>query len=166
MEQPTTFELTPQMRQSIDVWVEKFPAEKKSSAVIAALTIVQKQEGWLSEAMMNAVAEYLQMAKTAVYEVATFYSLYNLNPTGKYRIDVCTNVSCLLCGCDEIVKHLKKRLHIGFGETTTDGRFTLKEVECLAACGGAPAMQIDGQYYEYLTPQKVDEIIDTWEAKS
>jgi NADH-quinone oxidoreductase subunit E len=165
MEQSQAFELTPLMRKDIDVWVKKFPPEKKISAVISALTIVQKQEGWLSDAMMNAVAEYLDIPQTAVYEVATFYSLYNLKPTGKYRIDVCTNVSCMLCGCDTIVKHLQQRLGIGFGETTDDGRYTLKEVECLAACGGAPAMQLDGQYFEHLTPEKVDKILDALEAK-
>lgn len=159
------FALTPAMRQDIDVWVNKFPPEKKTSAVIAALTIVQKQEGWLSLPMMNAIAEYLHMPQSAVYEVATFYSMYNLEPIGKYRIDVCTNVSCMLCGCETIVAHLKARLNIGFGETTPDGRYTLKEVECLAACGGAPAMQIDGQYYEHLTPSIVDEILDRLEAK-
>lgn len=165
METKAIFKLTPQMCKSITKWVKKFPKEQKSSAVIAALSIVQKQEGWLSDDMMNAVAEFLEMPKSAVYEVATFYSMYNLKPTGKYRIDVCTNVSCMLCGCDKIVTHLQKRLGINMGETTENKRFTLKEVECLAACGGAPAMQIDGHYYEHLTPEKVDEIITQWEAK-
>ncbi len=166
MEQFATFELTPKMRLDIDAWVNKFPPEKKSSAVIAALTIVQNQESWLSLPMMNAVADYLQMPQSAVYEVATFYSMFNLEPTGQYRIDVCTNVSCMLCGCDTIVAHLKERLNIGFGETTKDGRFTLKEVECLAACGGAPALQVDGQYHEHLTPEKVDAILARLEAKA
>lgn len=166
MENNTLFQLTPVMCDSIDEWVKKFPKEQKASAVIAALSIVQKHEGWLSDAMMNAIAAYLEMPKSAVYEVATFYSMYNLKPIGKYRIDVCTNVSCMLCGCDKIVAHLKQRLDIGFGETTLDKRFTLKEVECLAACGGAPAMQIDGEYYENLTPEKVDEILSVWEQKA
>ena len=160
-----TFKLTPQMCKAINHWVKKFPKEQKSSAVIAALSIVQQQEGWLSDAMMNAVAEYLEMPKSAVYEVATFYSMYNLEPIGKYRIDVCTNISCMLCGCDKIVAHLQKRLGIGFGQTTENKKFTLKEVECLAACGGAPAMQIGGEYYEHLTPEKVDTILKQWEAK-
>lgn len=166
MDMNTTFNLTQEMRTSIDVWVAKFPVEQKSSAVMAALTIVQKAQGWLSDEMMNAVAEYLSMPKSAVYEVATFYSMYNLKPTGKYRIDVCTNVSCMLCGCDKIVAHLEERLGINLGETTSDNRFTLKEVECLAACGGAPAMQIDGHYYEHLTPEKVDVILKQWEKRA
>ncbi len=166
MDNQSTFTLNPEQKQAIDAWVAKFPIEQKSSAVISALSIVQKQQGWLSDDMMNAVAIYLDMPKSAVYEVATFYSMYNLKPTGKYRIDVCTNVSCMLCGCDKIVDHLKNRLGINLGETTQDNRFTLKEVECLAACGGAPAMQIDGEYYENLTPEKVDEILTQWEKKA
>ncbi len=166
MDMNTTFNLTHNMRTDIDVWVAKFPAEQKSSATIAALSIVQKEQGWLSDAMMNAVADYLEMPKSAVYEVATFYSMFNLKPTGKYRIDVCTNVSCMLCGCDKIVEQLENRLGINLGETTQDQRFTLKEVECLAACGGAPAMQIAGHYYEHLTPEKVDIIISEWEKKA
>lgn len=166
MQTNTPYILTAQMRESIDTWVAKFPPAQKSSAVIAALSIVQKQEAWLSDEMLDAVADYLSMPKSAVYEVATFYSMYNLKPTGKYRIDVCTNVSCMLCGCDKIVNHLQQRLGIGFGQTTKDNRFTLKEVECLAACGGAPAMQIDGEYYEHLTPEKVDKILSQWEQQA
>ncbi|MFA6037735.1 MAG: NADH-quinone oxidoreductase subunit NuoE [Legionellales bacterium] len=166
MEINTTFNLTQEMRTSIDAWVAKFPLEQKSSATIAALTIVQKQQGWLSDDMMNAVANYLQMPKSAVYEVATFYSMFNLKPTGKYRIDVCTNVSCMLCGSEKVVEQLQNRLGINLGETTSDNRFTLKEVECLAACGGAPCMQIDGQYYEHLTASSVDTIISEWEKRA
>lgn len=162
----TTFNLTKEMRTSIDAWVAKFPQEQKQSATIAALTIVQKEQGWLSDEMMNAVAEYLQMPKSAVYEVATFYSMFNLKPTGKYRIDVCTNISCMLCGSDKIVEALEDRLNIGLGGTTKDNRFTLKEVECLAACGGAPCMQIDGHYYENLTASSVDTIISEWEKRA
>lgn len=158
-------QLTPAIKREIDEWTAKFPADKKASAVLAALTIVQTHEGWVSEESMNAVADYLDMPRIAVYEVATFYTLYNLKPVGKYRLDVCTNISCMLCGCGKIVKHLKDRLNIDFGETTPDGLFTLKEVECLAACGGAPAMQIGKTYYEHLTPEKVDDLLQTLRDK-
>ena len=105
----------------------------------------------------------LGMPKIAVYEVATFYSMYELKPIGKHKVSVCTNISCMLCGCDEIVKHLQSKLKIKLGETTPDGRFTLKSVECLAACAGAPMMQIGRDYYENLTPQKVDDILASLE---
>jgi NADH-quinone oxidoreductase subunit E len=109
---------------------------------------------------MDQVADYLDLPPIAVYEVATFYSMYELKPVGRHKICVCTNVSCLVCGSDGIVDHLKQRLGIGFGETTADGKFSLKEVECLGACGGAPMMQIGKQYYENLTPELVDSILD------
>jgi len=137
----------------------KYPPERKSSAVMAALRIAQAEHGWLSVPLMDFVAELLEMRPIQVYEVATFYSMYDLKPVGKYKISVCTNVSCMLCGSDLIVKHLEKRLGIKLGQTTPDGKFTLKEVECLAACGGAPMFQIGDTYYEHLTPQKVDEIL-------
>jgi len=137
----------------------KYPPERKSSAVMAALRIAQAEHGWLSVPLMDFVAELLEMRPIQVYEVATFYSMYDLKPVGKYKISVCTNVSCMLCGSDLIVKHLEKRLGIKLGQTTPDGKFTLKEVECLAACGGAPMFQIGDTYYEHLTPQMVDEIL-------
>jgi len=139
--------------------VSKYPVDRKSSAVMAALRIAQDEHGWLSVPLMDFVAEVLEMRPIQVYEVATFYSMYDLKPVGKYKISVCTNVSCMLCGSDTIVQHLEKRLGIKLGQTTGDGRFTLKEVECLAACGGAPMFQIGKKYYENLTPQKVDEIL-------
>jgi len=139
--------------------IAKYPAERKASAVMATLRIAQEEHGWLSVPLMDYVAELLGMRPIQVYEVATFYSMYDLKPVGKHKISVCTNVSCLLCGSDAIVKHLEKRLGIKLGETTADGRYTLKEVECLAACGGAPMFQIGKTYYENLTPQKVDEIL-------
>lgn len=139
--------------------IAKYPADRKSSAVMAALRIAQEEHGWLPVPLMDYVAELLGMRPIQVYEVATFYSMYDLKPVGKHKICVCTNVSCMLCGSDAIVKHLEKRLGIKFGETTADGRYTLKEVECLAACGGAPMFQIGKTYYENLTPQKVDEIL-------
>jgi len=152
--------LSEQSRSEIDTWIAKYPPEQKQSAVMGALTIVQKANGgYLTTELMDAVAEYLEMAPIAVYEVATFYSMYELKPVGKHKICVCTNVSCMLCGSDDIVAHLKQKLNIGFGETTADKKFTLKEVECLGACGGAPMMQIGKTYYENLTSEKIDDIL-------
>jgi len=139
--------------------IAKYPPDRKSSAVMAALRIAQAEHGWLSVPLMDFVAEFLEMRPIQVYEVASFYTMYDLKPVGKHKISVCTNVSCMLCGSDQIVKHLQQRLGIKLGETTPDKKFTLKEVECLAACGGAPMFQIGDNYYENLTPQKVDEIL-------
>jgi NADH-quinone oxidoreductase subunit E len=144
----------------IDREIAKYPPDRKQSAVLAALTVAQDEHGWLSEPLMDYVAGLLGMRPIQVYEVATFYSMYELKPVGRHKISVCTNVSCMLCGSDEIAAHLKRKLGIGFGETTADGRFTLKEVECLAACGGAPMFMVDKTYYENLTPGRVDEILD------
>ncbi len=143
----------------IDLEVAKYPSEHKQSAVIAALHIAQDEHGWLSVPLMDYVADLLSMRPIQVYEVASFYSMYDLKPIGRHKISVCTNISCLLRGSDDVVAHLKDRLGIGFGETTADGRFTLKEVECLAACGGAPMFQIGKVYYENLTPERIDEIL-------
>jgi len=145
----------------IDKWVAKYPADQKQSACMAALRIVQDANGgYLTETLMDAVADYLDMPRISVYEVATFYTMYELKPVGKHKICICTNISCLLCGSDEVVAHFKERLGIGLGETTEDGRITLKEVECLGACVGAPMLQIGDTYYEDLTPEKIDEILD------
>lgn len=145
----------------IDKWVAKYPADQKQSACMAALRIVQDANGgYLTEALMDAVADYLDMPRISVYEVATFYTMYELKPVGKHKICICTNISCLLCGSDDVVAHFKERLGIGLGETTEDGRITLKEVECLGACVGAPMLQIGDTYYENLTPEKIDEILD------
>lgn len=147
-------------KQDIDEWLKKYPSNQRQSAVLYALKVVQAEnKGWLTESLMDAVAAYLGMPKIAVYEVATFYSLFELKPIGKHKISVCTNVSCMLCDSGRIVRHLKKRLSINMGETTPDGQFTLKEVECLAACGGAPAIQIDRTYHEKVTPEKIDAIL-------
>lgn len=151
----------PEVRADIDRWVAKYPPEWKQSAVMAALRIVQDDNGgWLTTELMDDVAAYLDMPPIAVYEVATFYSMYELKPVGKHKICVCTNVSCMINRADTIVEHLEKRLGIGFGEITEDGRYSLKEVECLGACGGAPMMQIGKQYYENLTPEIVDAILE------
>jgi NADH-quinone oxidoreductase subunit E len=139
--------------------IAKYPPDQKQSAVMAALRIAQDEHGWLSVPLMDYVAEVLGIRPIAVYEVATFYSMYDLKPVGKHKISVCTNVSCMLCGSDTLVGHLEKRLGIKLGQTTPDGKVTLKEVECLGACGGAPMFQIGKNYYENLTPQKIDEIL-------
>ena len=145
----------------IDLWVNKYPAEQKQSACMAALRIAQDANGGhLTDPLMDAVADYLEMPRISVYEVATFYSMYELTPVGKHKICICTNISCMLCGSDDVVAHFKNRLGIGLGETTEDGRITLKEVECLGACVGAPMLQIDKNYYENLTPETIDAILD------
>ncbi len=145
----------------IDMWISKYPAEQKQSACMAALRIVQDaNDGHLTDPLMEAVADYLEMPRISVYEVATFYSMYELTPVGKHKICICTNISCMLCGSDDVVSHFEKRLGISLGETTKDGRITLKEVECLGACVGAPMLQIDKNYYENLTPETIDAILD------
>ena len=152
-------QLSPEALRKIDREVAKYPLERKSSAVMAVLRIAQEEHGWLSVPLMDYIAELLGMRPIQVYEVATFYSMYDLKPVGRHKISICTNISCMLCGSDAIVKHLEQRLGIKLGETTPDKKVTLKEVECLAACCGAPMFQIGKNYYENLTPQKVDEIL-------
>lgn len=152
---------SPEIRADIDNWVAKYPDEWKQSAVMSALRVVQDDNGGsLTEELMERVADYLDMPAIAVYEVASFYSMYELKPVGRHKICVCTNVSCMICGSDNIVEHLENRLGIKLGETTEDGQFTLKEVECLGACGGAPMVQIGTEYYENLTTELVDSIVD------
>lgn len=153
--------LTTDSRADIDRWIAKYPAEQKQSAVMAALRIAQEQNGgWLTDELIRAVAAYLQMDAIAAYEVATFYSMYELKPVGRHKICVCTNISCMLCGSDKVVKHLEQRLGIKMGETSEDGRFTLKEVECLGACVNAPMFELNKNYYENLTPESIDAILD------
>ena len=153
--------LAPEVRSEIDRWVAKYPPEWKQSAVMAALRVVQDANGgWLTTELMDQVADYLEMPAIAVYEVATFYSMYELKPVGRHKICLCTNVSCMINDSGRIQAHLERKLGIKLGQTTADGRFTLKEVECLGACGGAPMMQIGNQYYENLTPEIVDSILD------
>ncbi len=148
--------------KDIDHWINKYPKDQKQSAVMSALMIVQDQQGCLSPESMDAVAEYLGMPKIAVYEVASFYSMYALTPTGRHSVDVCTNVSCLLRGSAAVVSHLEKKLGIKCGETTEDGRFTLKVVECLGACVHAPMMQVDRDYHEHLTPERIDAALEEY----
>ena len=151
--------LSATVRAAIDQWVAKYPQEQKQSAVMAALRLVQEERGWLSNEMMDAVADYLDMEPISVYEVATFYSMYDLKPAGRHKISVCTNISCMLRGSAELMAYLERKLGIKRGETTADGKFVLKEVECLAACGGAPMCLIGKTYHENLTPEKVDAIL-------
>ncbi|MDC7219218.1 MAG: NADH-quinone oxidoreductase subunit NuoE [Spirochaetales bacterium] len=150
-----------EIRAEIDTWVAKYPEGWQQSAVMAALRIVQDDNGgYLTEELMDKVAAYLDMPPIAVYEVATFYSMYEREKVGKHKVCVCTNVSCMINGSDKLVDHMEKKLGIKLGQTTEDGRFTLKEVECLGACGGAPMFQIGNKYYENLTPELVDSILD------
>jgi NADH-quinone oxidoreductase subunit E len=149
-------------REEIERWAAKYPPEQRQSAVLAALREVQHENGgYLTTELMDAVAEYLGMPEIAVYEVASFYSMFELKPVGRHTISLCTNVSCMLRGADEILAHLERRLGVRIGQSTPDGKFYLKrEEECLAACCGAPMMQVDHVYYENLTPDKVDAILD------
>lgn len=155
-------QLSSHLKEEIDHWVAKFPPEQKRSAVISALQAAQHEnEGYLTSELMDSVADYLELPPIQVYEVATFYSMFETEPVGRHCVSVCTNISCMLRGSDEIVAHLENKLGIKLGESTADGRVFLKrEEECLAACCGAPMMMVDHVYHEDLTPEKVDEIID------
>ena len=156
--------LSERSRSEIDRWIAKYPPDRKQSAVMAALRIAQEQNGgWLPVDLIEAVAEYLEMPAIAVHEVATFYTMYDLKPVGRYKVCVCTNIACQLNGSERIMNHLQKRLGVKPGETSAGGKFTLKEVECLGACGGAPMMMLDRTYHENLTPEKVDEILNKLE---
>ncbi len=159
-----THRLSAQVRAEIDQWIAKYPPDRKQSAVLAALREVQHENGgYLTQELLDAVADYLAMPAIAVYEVASFYSMFELKPVGRHSISVCTNISCMLRGSDQIIAHLQKKLGIKIGESTADGRFYLKnEEECLAACAFAPMMQIDHVYYENLTPEKIDQILDSF----
>jgi len=164
MSDTTINRLSAAVRKKIDAWMQRYPVDQKRSAVIEALRYAQEDnDNWLSIEVMDAVAAYLDMPNIAVYEVATFYTMFNRAPVAKHVIEVCTNISCLLRDCDKIVDHLKNRLHINFNESTADGKFALREVECLAACKAAPMFQIGKKYYEHLTPEKVDTILDALE---
>lgn len=147
--------------QKIDKELKKFPDDQKQSAIIAALQIIQTENGFLTNDLIAMAADYLDMPKIAAMEVATFYNMFELKPAGKYKISICTNISCALRDADDIVCHLKKKLKINFNEVTKDKKFSLKESECMGACGGAPLMTVNNQkMYEYLTPQKVDQILE------
>ena len=154
--------LSEQVCREIDHWVAKFPKGRQRSAVISALQAVQHEnQGFLTQDLMDAVAEHLDLPPIEVYEVATFYSMFETDPVGRHCISVCTNISCMLCGSTEIVAYLEKKLDVKLGESTEDGKFYLKqEEECLAACCGAPMMMVNHDYHENLTPQKIDEILE------
>jgi NADH-quinone oxidoreductase subunit E len=151
--------------EEIDSWLERYPPDQKQSAVLAALRTVQHQNhGYLTVELMDAVAEKLEMPKIAVYEVASFYSMYETEPVGRHCVAICTNISCMLMGSDTIVNHVEKKYGIKLGESTADGKIYLKvEEECLAGCDGGPMMQVDHVYHMKLTPEKVDKILDALE---
>ena len=140
--------------------IAKYPADQKKSAVMAALRIAQEEHGFLTQDLIEHVAGILEIPPVRAMEVATFYSMYDHAPVGRHKISVCTNISCMICGSDDVVDYLKQRLGVGLKEVTPDKRFSIEEVECLGACGGAPMMQIGKQYYENLTPQRIDEILE------
>jgi NADH-quinone oxidoreductase subunit E len=137
--------LSPDARSRIDREIAKYPPDQKQSAVMSALAIVQDENGWLSADAIDAVAHYLDMPAVAVYEVATFYSMYNLEPTGRFKLSICTNLPCALQGAGEAAQHLQQRLGVGFGATSADGLFTLKEGECFGACGDAPVVLVNNK---------------------
>ena len=154
--------LSDHTRREIDGWLTRYPPEQRRSAVLAALREAQHQNrGYLTEELMNAVAAYLDLPPIWVYEAASFYSMFETRPVGRHSISVCTNISCMLCGGEEILAYVESKLGIKVGESTADGRFYLKsEEECLAACCGAPMMMVDHVYHESLTPEKIDDILD------
>lgn len=153
--------LSPEAIEKIDYELTKYPADQRQAAVMSALRIVQTERGWLSRESITEVAQYLGMPEIAAMEVATFYNMYDLSPVGKYKITICTNISCMLRGSDEIVEHLQQKLNVGFNEITPDGKFCLKEGECMGCCGGAPLMHVNNtQMHEFLTAEKVDAILE------
>ncbi len=157
--------LSAHAREEIDALLKRYPPEQKKSALLGALNIVQHEnQGYLTKQLMQAVADYLGLTEIEVFEVASFYSMYELKPVARHNVAVCTNISCMLMGSQSIVDHVENKLGIKLGESTSDGRIYLKkEEECLAACAGGPMMQVDHVYYEDLTPEKVDAILDALE---
>ncbi len=152
--------LKPEAIQEIDNWIAKYPPERNRPPIIAALKVVQEYNGnYLTDELMQAVAEYLDVPHIAVYEVATFYSMFHMDKVGRHVISVCNNISCSLRGADKVIEHLQNRLNIKVGETTPDGIYTIKTVECMAACGGAPMLEVDKVYHENLTEEKIDQIL-------
>jgi len=153
--------LSPQALARIDRAIAKYPAGQRQSAVMAALTVAQGEKGWLSTETMDFIAQYLGMAPIAVYEAASFYGMYNLQPVGRHKITICTNLPCALSGAAAAAEHLKHKLGIGFNQTTADGQFTLKEGECLGACGDAPVcLHNDKTMLSFMDPQKLDAWIE------
>jgi NADH-quinone oxidoreductase subunit E len=153
--------LSPEVQRKIDREVAKYPPDQKQSAVMSALAFAQDEHGWLSTDVMDAVAQYLGMPPVAVYEVATFYTMYNLKPQGAFKVTICTNLPCALSGATGAAARLKERLGIGFNETTLDGKFTLKEGECMGACGDAPVLIVnDRRMCSWMSDAKIDELVD------
>jgi NADH-quinone oxidoreductase subunit E len=154
--------LSEHTREEIDHWVAKFPPGRQRSAVLSALRAAQHQNnGYLTPELMDAVADYLKLPPIQVYEVAGFYSMYELHPCGRHHVSICTNISCMLRGGKELLAHAEKKLGIKVGQSSPDGRIFLKqEEECLAACTGAPMMMVDHVFHEYLTPESVDKVLD------
>jgi NADH-quinone oxidoreductase subunit E len=149
-------------RHEIDEWIGRFPTGRQRSAVLSALRFTQEQnDGFLTPELMDGVAEYLRLPPIQVYEVASFYSMFETHPCGRHHVSICTNISCMLNGAEDVVAHCEKKLGIKLGESTPDGRiFLKKEEECLAACTGAPMMMVDHVFHEYLTPETVDQVLD------
>jgi NADH-quinone oxidoreductase subunit E len=153
--------LSAELRKKIDREIAKYPPGHQQSAVMSALAFAQDEHGWLSTDIMDAVAQYLGMPPVAVYEVATFYTMYNMKPQGAFKVTICTNLPCALSGAAVAAEHLQKRLGIGFNETTADGKFTLKEGECMGACGDAPVLLVnDRRMCSWMNPVKLDELVD------
>jgi NADH-quinone oxidoreductase subunit E len=154
--------LSPESLQKIEHECSKYPPEQRQSAVMSALAIAQDQEGWLSDELMEEVATVLRMPPVWVYEVATFYNMYNLKPLGKYKVVICTNLPCALSGANEAADHLKRKCGVqGFNETSADGRFTVKEGECFGACGDAPVVIVNNKrMLGFMTPEKIDKFVE------
>jgi NADH-quinone oxidoreductase subunit E len=156
--------LSPEALARIDRELTKYPPQQKQSAVMSALRIAQEEKGWLAKETIEFVAGYLGMPAIAVWEVATFYSMYDLKPVGRHKVCICTNLPCALSGANEAAQHLKKRLGIDFGETTADGRFTLKEYECMGTCGDAPVLMVNNRkLHPLMTPDKIDKLLSELE---
>ena len=152
--------LSPEALKKIDREIAKYPADKKQSAVMAALAVAQDEKGWLSTEVMDFVAAYLGMPPIAVYEVATFYEMYNTKPIGKYKLTLCTNLPCALHDANKAAAHLQQKLGIGFGETTPDGLFTLKQGECFGACGDAPVLLVNNKRMcSWMQPEALDGLL-------
>ncbi len=153
--------LTPEAYQKIDRELAKFPADQRQSAVMAALAIAQDEKGWLSTEVMQDIADYIGMPAIAVQEVATFYTMYNTKPVGKYKLTICTNLPCQLTRGDRAANYLKQKLGIGFNETTADGLFTLKEGECMGACGDSPVMLVNNtRMCSFMSDEKIDALLE------
>jgi NADH-quinone oxidoreductase E subunit len=156
-------EFSPEVVAEMESHLKKYPPDRKRSALIPLLFVVQRERGWIDNPGVNFLAKFLDLQVTDVWETATFYSMFNLRPVGKYHIQVCKTLSCRIMGEPDITEHICNKLGVKVGETTEDGRFTVSRVECLGSCGTAPMMQIGFDYHENLTKEKVDKILDSLE---